>query len=76
VKAEAGEAAKSARGLFAPIMKQYSWKCVNAATPEEFESLWKEMVTTCKSYGYDDVVKEKVADIQRCFEYMDSKAAK
>ena len=76
VKAEASESAKSARGLFAPVMKQYSWKCVYAESDEEFESLWNEMVTTCKSYGYDDVVAEKMVDIQRCFDYMDEMAAK
>ncbi len=76
VKAESSEAAKSARGLFAPVMKQFSWKCVYAETDEEFEALWKEMVETCKSYGYDDVVAERMADIQRCFAYMDEMAAK
>ncbi len=76
VKAESSEAAKSARGLFAPVMKQFSWKCVYAESDEEFEALWKEMVETCKSYGYDDVVAERMADIQRCFAYMDEMAAK
>ena len=30
------------------------------------------MVDTCKSYGYDDVVAEKMADIENCFAYMDA----
>lgn len=72
VKAEASETSKSARGLFAPVMKQFSWKCVYAETDAEFDALWNEMVTTCKSYGYDDVVAEKMIDIQRCFDLMNA----
>jgi hypothetical protein len=30
------------------------------------------MVEICKSYGYDDVAAEKLADIQKCFAYMDA----
>ena len=74
-KAELSEASKSARGLFAPVMKQYSWKCVYAESDEEFEALWDEMVTTCKSYGYDDVVAELMVDIQRSFDYIDAMEA-
>ena len=76
VKAEASEDAKSKRALFAPVMKQGSWKCVYSETDEEFEANWKEMVETAKSYGYDDVVAEKMVDIQRCFDYIDANTAK
>ncbi len=72
VKTESSEDSKSARGLFAPVMKQYSWKCVYAESDEEFESLWNEMVSTCKSYGYDAVVAEKMVDIQKCFDLINA----
>ena len=71
-KATASDDAAAKRAQFAPIMKEYSWKCVYAETDEEFESLWNYMVDTCKSYGYDDVVAEKMVDIQNCFAYMDA----
>ena len=54
------------RALFAPVMKEYSWKCVYAETDEEFDQIWNEMVTTCKGYGYDSYVEEKVEDINEC----------
>ena len=60
------------RAQFAPVMKDGSWKCVYSETEEEFENNWKAMVETCKSYGYDDAVAEKMADIQNCFAYMDA----
>ena len=60
------------RAQFAPVMKDGSWKCVYSETEEEFENNWKSMVETCKSYGYDDAVAEKMADIQNCFAYMDA----
>lgn len=56
------------RALFAPEMKTGSWNCVYAETEEEFEKLWDEMVAKCKSLGYDDVVAEKMVDIQKCFD--------
>ena len=71
-KAPASDEAQPKRAQFAPVMKDYSWKCVYAETEEDFEKTWKEMVETCKSYGYDDVAAEKMADIQKCFEYMDA----
>ena len=71
-KAPASDEAQAKRAQFAPIMKEYSWKCVYAKDDAEFDSLWNEMVETCKAYGYDDVVAEKLADIQKCFEYMDA----
>ena len=71
-KAPASDEAQAKRAQFAPIMKEYSWKCVYAKDDAEFDSLWKEMVETCKSYGYDDVAAEKLADIQKCFDYMDA----
>lgn len=52
------------RALFAPVMKQNSWKCVYAETDEEFEALWTEMVTTCKEYGYDDAVAELMVEYE------------
>lgn len=58
--------ALSNRALFAPVMKEGSWKCVYAETDEEFEQLWSNMVATCKSYGYDSYVEEKVEDINEC----------
>ena len=60
------------RALFAPVMKEGSWKCVYSATEEEFEANWKSMVETCKNYGYDDAVAEKMADINNCFAFMDA----
>ena len=45
---------------------------VHLTTDAEFDALWKEMVETCKSYGYDDVAAEKLEDIQKCFAYMDA----
>ncbi len=58
---------KEARALFAPVMKQGSWNCVYAADDAEFDRLWNEMVTTCKSYGYDAYVEEKIEHINACF---------
>ncbi len=52
------------RAQFAPIMKEYSWKCVYAQSDEEFASLWKEMVDKCKAFGYDDVVNFYMGEIQ------------
>ena len=71
-KAPASDDAQAKRAQFAPIMKEYSWKCVYAKDDAEFDALWKEMVETCKSYGYDDVAAEKLEDIQKCFAYMDA----
>ena len=71
-KAPASDDAQAKRAQFAPVMKEYSWKCVYSTTDEEFEENWKYMVETCKSYGYDDVVEEKLADIENCFAYMDA----
>lgn len=61
---EMSDAAKANRALFAPVMKQGSWQCVYAETDEQFDELWNSMVATCKSYGYDDFVTEKMAHIQ------------
>ena len=71
-KALITEASQQKRAQFAPIMKEYSWKCVYSESDEEFDANWKYMVDTCKSYGYDDVAAEKMADIQNCFAYMDA----
>ena len=43
------------RAQFAPIMKEYSWKCVYSETDEEFQANWTEMVDKCKAFGYDDL---------------------
>ncbi len=61
---EMSDTAKANRALFAPVMKQGSWQCVYAESDEQFDKLWNEMVTTCKSYGYDDYVAEKMVHIQ------------
>lgn len=61
---EMSDAAKANRALFAPVMKQGSWQCVYAETDEQFDELWNSMVATCKSYGYDEFVAEKMAHIQ------------
>ena len=71
-KASLSDAGQQKRAQFAPIMKEYSWKCVYSKDDAEFDANWKYMVDTCKSYGYDDVVAEKMADIQNCFAYMDA----
>ena len=71
-KADLSDAGKEKRALFAPVMKAGSWKCVYAETPEQFEQLWNEMVTTARSYGYDDVVAEKLEDIQKAFAFLDA----
>ncbi|MBP3655074.1 MAG: extracellular solute-binding protein [Clostridia bacterium] len=57
------DASKENRALFAPVMKQGSWNCVYAESEEQFEQLWSEMVATCKSYGYDEYVAEKMVHI-------------
>ncbi|MBE5789540.1 MAG: extracellular solute-binding protein [Clostridiales bacterium] len=75
-KAQLSEEGQQKRAQFAPIMKEYSWKCVYSATDEEFDSNWKTMVETCKNYGYDDVVAEKMTDIENCFKYMDENDVK
>ena len=64
-KAALSEEGQQKRAQFAPIMKEYSWKCVYSATDEEFEANWKYMVETAKSYGYDDVTAEYMADIEK-----------
>ena len=71
-KAALSDESQQKRAQFAPIMKEYSWKCANSETDEEFEANWKYMVDTCKSYGYDDVTAEYMTDIQNCFAYMDA----
>ena len=71
-KASLSEEGQQKRAQFAPVMKEYSWKCVYSASDEEFDANWNTMVETCKSYGYDDVVAEKLEDIQNCFAYMDA----
>ena len=58
------DSAKEKRALFAPVMKQGSWQCVYAESDEQFEQLWNDMVSTCKSYSYDDYVEEKMVSIQ------------
>ena len=65
---EMSDTAKENRALFAPEMKNGSWKCAYAESEEEFETLWAQMVETCKSYGYDDFVAEKKVAIQACFD--------
>ncbi len=52
------------RAQFAPIMKEYSWKCVYAESDEEFTTLWNEMVEKCKAFGYDDVTNFYLGEIQ------------
>lgn len=64
---EMSDSAKESRALFAPVMKEYSWKCVYAADDAEFEALWNEMVSTCKANGYDAYVEEKLVSINECF---------
>ena len=71
-KAALSEEGQQKRAQFAPIMKEYSWKCVYSETDEEFDANWKYMVDTAKSYGYDDVTAEYMADIEKCFAYMDA----
>ena len=71
-KAALSDESQQKRAQFAPVMKEYSWKCVYSNSDEEFEQNWKYMVDTSKSYGYDDVTAEYMADIQKCFEYMDA----
>ena len=71
-KADLSAEGQQKRAQFAPVMKEYSWKCVYSESDEEFEANWNTMVETCKSYGYDDVVAEKIADIENCFAYMDA----
>jgi len=71
-KAPASDEAQAMRAQFAPIMKTGSWQCVYAETDEKFEELWNKMVEECTNYGYDKVMEEKLADIQKCFEYMDA----
>ena len=66
------EEGQQMRAQFAPVMKEYSWKCVYSTTDEEFEANWTYMVDTAKSYGYDKVTAEYVADIENCFAYMDA----
>lgn len=66
---EMSQANKEARALFAPVMKQGSWNCVYAADDAEFDRLWDEMVATCKSYGYDEYVAEKIEHIHACFDF-------
>jgi putative aldouronate transport system substrate-binding protein len=51
------------RAQFAPIMKEYSWKCVYAASEEEFNTLWAEMVEKCKAFGYDEVTNFYLGEI-------------
>lgn len=61
------DAANEARALFAPVMKEGSWNCVYAESDEAFDATWENMVNTCKSYGYDDFVAEKMTAIEDCF---------
>ena len=74
-KAQLSAEGQEKRALFAPEMKTGSWNCVYAETEEEFEKLWDEMVTKCKSLGYDDVAAEKMVDIQKCFDAINAAKA-
>lgn len=51
------------RAQFAPIMKEYSWKCVYAESDEQFTALWNEMVEKCKAFGYDEVTNFYMGEI-------------
>ena len=64
---EMSATAQENRSLFAPEMKTGSWQCVMAESDEAFEARWNEMVATCKSYGYDEYVAEKMEAINECF---------
>ena len=64
---EMSDSAKESRALFAPEMKNGSWNCVYAESAEEFDARWAQMVETCKSYGYDAFVAEKMEAIEACF---------
>ena len=63
-KASPSDDYQQKRALFAPVMKEGSWKCVYSETEEEFEANWKSMVETCKSYGYDDAVQAALEEAQ------------
>jgi len=71
-KASPSDEYQQKRALFAPEMKEGSWKCVYSETEEKFEENWKSMVEKCKNNGYDEAVAEKMADINNCFAYMDA----
>ena len=71
-KAALSEEGQQKRAQFAPIIKEYSWKCANSETDEEFEANWNYMVETAKAQGYDDVMAEYMADILNCFAVMDA----
>ena len=49
-------------------MKQVSWASVFAESEEQFEQLFDEMVNTCKSYGYDAYVAEKIEHVHAQFD--------
>ena len=51
------------RAQFAPIMKEYSWKCVYSASDEEFQANWTEMVDKAKAFGYDDLTNFYLGEI-------------
>ena len=65
---EMTQESKESRALFAPVMKKGSWDCVYAADDAEFDRIWSEMVSTCKSYGYDAYVEEKIQQVHDCFD--------
>ena len=65
---EMTQESKESRALFAPVMKKGSWDCVYAADDAEFDRIWSEMVSTCKSYGYDAYVEEKIQQVYDCFD--------
>lgn len=52
------------RAQFAPVIKNGSWQCVYAASDEEFEAKWAEMVAQAKAFGYDEVVAFYMGEIQ------------
>ena len=60
---------KAVRDLQALIRcKTVSYRDRALEDDAEFDKLWEEMVNTCKSYGYDAYVAEKIEHIHACFD--------
>lgn len=59
-------------GLLQQKVIDYTWKMYYAETDEAFESLWTEMVKTCKELGADDVINWRMDDLAKAREIKDS----
>lgn len=58
------------------IVVEASWKMVYSTSDEEFEGLWDQMIKDCKDLGGEDIVKWRLAELDKARTIRDSLSAK